>query len=264
MVQRRSAAFRRMTRCALLTSVMPFAVQAQAQDRPTESVHAPHAGTISAAPVSVAPVSVVPLGIAPGGVLPGGSSIHEPQVVINPPGTPTTARDPNDITGVGQMVIDAGGGSVNLCTGTLVNPRMVITAAHCMNFNPASAYGANDGDVRMSFGFKADNRPAVIDWLFGNEQTGVKKFRSTPANALYNVNQVSYLADSLKPANLGFLQSDVAVATLDTPAVGSPAWACPRPRSRRWRAGGQCRRHTRSRCRRRRRRTRPPRARSPP
>lgn len=225
MVQRRSAAFRRMARCALLTSVMPFAVQAQVQDRPTESVHAPHAGTISAAPVSAAPVSVVPLGIAPGGVLPGGSSIHEPQVVINPPGTPTTARDPNDITGVGQMVIDAGGGSVNLCTGTLVNPRMVITAAHCMNFNPASAYGANDGDVRMSFGFKADNRPAVIDWLFGNETTGVQKFRSTPANALYNVNQVSYLADSLKPANLGFLQSDVAVATLDTPAVGIPAWA---------------------------------------
>lgn len=230
MVQRRSAAFRRMARCALLTSVMPFAVQAQAQERPTESVHAPHAGTISAAPISVAPissapVSVAPLGIAPGGVMPGGSSVDEPQVVINPPGTPTTARDPNDITGVGQMFINQGGGSLSLCTGTLVNPRMVILAAHCMNTSPASAYGTETGNKQMAFGFKADNLQGVRDWLFGNPTTGVTAFRSTPANAMFNVNQVSYLTDSLKPENRGFLQADVAIATLDTPAVGIPAWA---------------------------------------
>ncbi|WP_430637151.1 hypothetical protein [Sphingomonas hankookensis] len=128
-------------------------------------------------------------------MLPGGSSIHEPQVVINPPGTPTTALDPNDITGVGQMFISQGGGSLGLCTGTLVNPRMVILAAHCMNTRPASAYGTEAGNTPMAFGFKGNNLPGVRDWLFGNAATGVVAFRSTPANAFYNVNQVSYLTD---------------------------------------------------------------------
>ncbi len=224
----RSPAFRRLLRCALLTSVVPFA--AQAQERPVISIDAPHGrDLVSVAPPVAAPVTIsspgVAPGVAPGGVNPGGTSIDEPQVVINPPGTPTTARDPNGITGVGQMVINQGGGSIGLCTGTLVNPRMVITAAHCMNTAPASAYGTEAGNVQMSFGFKADNLPAIRDWLFGNPATGVTAFRSTPANALFNVNQVSYLTDSLKPENRGFLQSDVAVATLDTPAVGIPAWA---------------------------------------
>lgn len=223
MLNGRSRGFRRLVRCALLTSVVPFA--AQAQDRPVESIDAPHAGPVSVAPPGAASVSIAPAGLAPGGVLPGGSSIHEPQVVINPPGTPTTALDPNDITGVGQMFISQGGGSLGLCTGTLVNPRMVILAAHCMNTRPASAYGTEAGNTPMAFGFKGNNLPGVRDWLFGNAATGVVAFRSTPANAFYNVNQVSYLTDSLKTENRGFLQSDVAVATLDTPAVGIPAWA---------------------------------------
>jgi uncharacterized protein YhjY with autotransporter beta-barrel domain len=209
-----SPAFRRVLRCALLSSVMPFA--AHAQDRPFASIEAPHAAeTTLVGPA----VSVAPSGLAPG------SSIDEPQIVINPPGTPTTARDTKDITGVGQMFINNGGGSLSLCTGTLVNPRMVIFAAHCVNTSAASAYGTETGNRQIAFGFKADNLQGVRDWLFGNATTGVTAFRSTPANALFNVNQISYLTDSLKTENRGFLQSDVAVASLDTPAVGIPAWA---------------------------------------
>ncbi len=206
----RSPAFRRLLRCALLTSVVPFA--AQAQDRPEATITAPHAaGMVIAAPQV--------------GVARPEQSIEEPQVVIVPPGTPTTARDPKDITGVGQMFVSAGGGSLGLCTGTLVNPRMVIFAAHCVNTRAAGAYGTEAGNTPISFGFKADNLPGVRDWLFGNAATGVTAFRSTPANALFNVNQVSYLDASLKQENLGFLQADVAIASLDTPAVGIPAWA---------------------------------------
>lgn len=38
------------------------------------------------------------------------------QIVVADPGTPTTAVDPTDITGVGQMVADIGGGFIGLCT----------------------------------------------------------------------------------------------------------------------------------------------------
>src|ERR1700712_5106723 len=46
-------------------------------------------------------------------------------VIAGPPGTPTTARDPVNVTGVGQMVVDEQNGSIGLCTGTLINPRTV-------------------------------------------------------------------------------------------------------------------------------------------
>src|SRR4051794_25536065 len=43
-----------------------------------------------------------------------------PEIVIATPGTPTTARDPVNVTGVGQMVIDEQNGFISLCTGTLI------------------------------------------------------------------------------------------------------------------------------------------------
>lgn len=145
-------------------------------------------------------------------------AIDDPQVVISQPGTPTTARDPENINGVGQMVIDSGGGSVGLCTGTLINPRMVLFAAHCANTRPAGAYGV--GGTPMSFGFSNNNLPALLEWLFG-ETAG----QTNRGNALYNVNQVSYHPDSLLPSAQRFLYGDVAIATLDTPTRDIPTWA---------------------------------------
>ena len=73
----------------------------------------------------------------------------DPQIVIADPGTPTTARDPVDINGVGQMVADIGGGFIGLCTGSLINPRTVIFAAHCVNDEPATDYGAAPADTSV-------------------------------------------------------------------------------------------------------------------
>lgn len=89
----------------------------------------------------------------------------DPQIVIANPGTPTTALDNAvDVTGVGQMVVDIGGGFIGLCTGTLINPRTVIFAAHCVNDEAATGYGANSGGTPISFGFSSNNLPALREW----------------------------------------------------------------------------------------------------
>lgn len=149
------------------------------------------------------------------------SDYLEPQIVIANPGTPTTARDPNNVTGVGQMIVDTQDGFIGLCTGTLINPRTVIFAAHCVNEMPATSYGQNSGGRPIGFGFGNNNNVAGASafggWL-GNYATNVSRY-------MYDVNQVRYNPLSLEPESAGFLYGDVALASLDTPAEDIPTWA---------------------------------------
>jgi uncharacterized protein YhjY with autotransporter beta-barrel domain len=169
-------------------------------------------------------------------VAPPETSIREPQIVISQPGNPNSstppngALDANDVTGVGEMIIDQQNGFIGLCTGTLINPRTVIFAAHCVNENPDDTdfqdswgYGAANGGRPIAFGFRANNNAAgnsaFGNWLYGGYQTDV-------ANYLYNVNQVTYNpASTALGVGNNFLQGDIAIATLDTPAANVPTWA---------------------------------------
>lgn len=134
---------------------------------------------------------------------------------------PTGALDNAvNITGVGQMIIDAGGGSVGLCTGTLINPRTVIFAAHCVNDQAANSYGA--GGTAIGFGFEANNLPATRQWL---GLDGGTLHATNKTRAFYNVEHVWYDQRSLALGpGLNFLQADVAIATLDAPANDIPTW----------------------------------------
>lgn len=143
------------------------------------------------------------------------------QIVIADPGTPTTTRDPNNLTGVGQMVTDIGGGYLGLCTATLINPRTVIFAAHCVNEEAPTDYGAATGGTPIGFGFSNYNIPGIISWYF----TGDGQYQTNTDLAFYNANYVSYNPGSLEPDAASFLYSDVAVASLDTPAANIPTWA---------------------------------------
>lgn len=165
---------------------------------------------------------------------------NKPQIVIGQPGTPTTARDPVNINGIGQMVVSTPGaapGTVSLgtCTGSLINPRTVLFAAHCVNTRPATAYGSGSGGVAIGFGFNNANnttqpgQPAgtspLLNWLFGSAAQGRAPNITSTSEFFYTVNAVAYNNLSLEPAAQGFLYGDVAIASLDTPARNIPTWA---------------------------------------
>jgi hypothetical protein len=135
---------------------------------------------------------------------------------LNPFAPPPAGVLDDGVIGIGQMITDAPppGGSVGLCTGTLINPRVVLFAAHCVNSRPADAYGSAHGGVALSFGFNPNNLPAAINWISNGWAT------NTDLN-IYNANQVWYHPGSLPTT---FLEADIALATLDTPAFGIPTW----------------------------------------
>ncbi|MEH6756492.1 MAG: autotransporter domain-containing protein [Parasphingorhabdus sp.] len=125
-----------------------------------------------------------------------------------------------DVTGVGQMTVRSNQNttSLGLCTGTLINPRTVIFAAHCVNDQAANSYGFATGGTAIAFGFSANNLPAVRRWV--GLDGGIANQTDLGFN-IYNVEQVWYDERSLAT---GFLEADVALATLDTHADGVPTW----------------------------------------
>lgn len=144
---------------------------------------------------------------------------------LDPNQLPPTGILDSGVIGIGQMITDVPppGGGVGLCTGTLINPRVVLFNAHCVNNRPGSAYGSDQGGVALSFGFNADNLPAAINWISNNWAT------NTDLN-IYNANQVWWDPRSRAPTSCTaptscFLEADIALATLDTPAFGVPTWA---------------------------------------
>ncbi len=116
------------------------------------------------------------------------------------------------VNGVGQFFRNDG----FVCTGTLINPRTVLFAAHCVNDVPESAFGP---DIQSAFSFDVDALPGFIDWISNG-------FSSNPDLFVYNINQIFYNPESIqRPDGFGFLEGDIALASLDTPAGNIPTWA---------------------------------------
>ena len=142
-------------------------------------------------------------------------------IVINDGYTPGDVVDTTNITGIGQMVAitsqnDDGSIGLGLCTATLINPRTVILAAHCVNEQPASSYGTAHGGTPIGVGFQADNLNSLLNWAFGSLQ-------SSAADHFYNGSYVVYNQHSLDlGAENNFLQGDVAMIAFDTPVSGVP------------------------------------------
>lgn len=155
-------------------------------------------------------------------------------VVINDNYTPAAVVDTTNVTGVGQMVVDLQNGFIGLCTVSLINPRTVIFASHCVNenandsaFKNATTYGSANGGTPIGFFFQANNNQAgnsaIGHWL--NGVAGGPKYLTRTNEYAYNSNFVVYDTNCCT-IGLGnnFLQSDIALAALDTPAVGIPTY----------------------------------------
>ncbi|HEY4943838.1 MAG TPA: autotransporter domain-containing protein [Rhizomicrobium sp.] len=155
-------------------------------------------------------------------------------IVINDTLTPTQVVDTTNVTGVGQMVVDEQNGFIGLCTATLINPRVVIFASHCVNENPAgngfmnaTGYGAANGGLPIGFFFNSNNNvagnSAIGQWL--NGVGGGPRDLTRTNNFAYNSNFVVYDTNC---CNIGlgnnFLKADIAMAALDTPAINVPTW----------------------------------------
>ncbi|MEO0056982.1 MAG: hypothetical protein RIT17_419, partial [Pseudomonadota bacterium] len=135
-------------------------------------------------------------------------------VIPNETTTPADIVDSSDeFRGVG-MFFRADG---FVCTGTLINPRTVLFASHCVNDVPETDYNADN--IPAAFSFNVNALPGFQNWAVNN-------FASNPALAVFNINRIFYNQQSLlNPQAGGFIEADIALASLDTPAAGIPTWA---------------------------------------
>lgn len=116
------------------------------------------------------------------------------------------------VNGIGQFFRNDG----SVCTGSLINPRTVLFAAHCVNDRPETDYGPV---IQSAFSFDVNALPGLQAW-FANG------FNTDAASFVYNISQIQYDPRSLQnPAAAGFIEADIALATLDTPAADIPTWA---------------------------------------
>lgn len=238
---------RRSLLAAASTASMMAGGAAFAQSGPSASIPTATLDIVANHEVPLGPPSALPGINAPG----NGSVYSNSPQVLDPAGS---------INGVGQQIafIQTGPASagLSLCSGTLINARTVITAAHCVYNNAAHRYGSNTGSgggvngnfgaggalltsqgIPLSFGFESLNRNCFnasgLPFTCPAGQKGPYEtwrdanFQTVTSRHIYNANQVWY-GTGAQPVALGgggeFANQDIALVTLDTHVKDIPTW----------------------------------------
>ncbi len=149
----------------------------------------------------------------------GGAALAEVPNDNYNPNRPPILADPNAVNGIGAVITDTGGGYVGVCTGSLINPRTVLFAAHCVNMRRATDYGSLGGGTPISVGFKGNAFTGMRGWFNSDYATSY-------VNQHYNMSRVFYDPLSLQDVRkAGFYEADMAIGVLDSPAKNVPTWA---------------------------------------
>ena len=137
-------------------------------------------------------------------------------IVPNDNYTPEDIVDDSGVNGVGMFA--RGDGFV--CSGTLINPRTVLFAAHCVNDRPESDYNTV---VNAAWSFDSD---AIQLLNFIRDELGFTSGTFEQTINTFLVNQIMWNPQSNeRPDSQGFLEGDIALASLATPAGQIPTWA---------------------------------------
>ncbi|MCR2834798.1 autotransporter domain-containing protein [Parerythrobacter lacustris] len=124
----------------------------------------------------------------------------------------------NTLPSVVQIFLrnNATGGVFFNCTGTMINPRTVLTAAHCLNDSSSEAYGtAETGDLSLLVATGFNTAPR----LFGTINGGLTY---AEGGAAQSSDVIIHPSSNLDNGGLGFPYADVAFIALDEPITDVP------------------------------------------
>ncbi len=137
-------------------------------------------------------------------------------VVPNDKYTPEDIYDKDNVwAGVGQMIIRQPDKRVGLCTGTAINPRMIIFAGHCVHSKSSEDYGSRFKKTPIGFGFQSKTRDSAISWI----RSG---FTSVPDKLFFNMSDIIIHPDNSEKI---WWRADVAIAASDTPMINVPTYS---------------------------------------
>ncbi len=123
---------------------------------------------------------------------------------------PSVVQIFSQVNGSGQIFFN--------CTGSVINPRTILTAAHCVNSNSSEAYGlAENGAARtqlISTGVNSSTR------FFEYLGTGANY---TEGGVARSTDVVIHASSNLDNGGLGFPWADIALIAVDTPITDVPS-----------------------------------------